>query len=149
MRHERVKTTTQFIVGASDETDREIMTYTAGLYDRLKMHRVYFSAYQAGSGALPPKRFSGPLPGPLPDGIRADESFVREHRIYQADFLIRKYKFAMRDFIFDPDGFFPLDADPKQTWADHHPEAFPIAINGSDKPTLLRVPGIGPVTAEG
>ena len=143
MRHEKIKTTTQFIVGASDETDREIITYTAGLYDRLRMHRVYFSAYQTKSGALPKK---------IPDKVtpyRAgnDGTFIREHRIYQADFLIRKYKFAVHDFIFDPDGFFSLDADPKQTWADHHPEAFPVVINSSDRLKLLRVPGLGPVTA--
>ncbi len=142
MRYERIKTTTQFIVGASDETDREIITYTAGLYDRLRMHRVYFSAYQSGNGASPPKG-SG---GTTPYGAEKEGTFVREHRIYQADFLIRKYKFAMQDFIFDPDGFFSLDADPKQVWADHHPEAFPVAVNSSDALKLLRVPGLGPAT---
>jgi predicted DNA-binding helix-hairpin-helix protein len=143
MRYERIKTTTQFIVGASDETDREIITYTAGLYDRLRMHRVYFSAYQTRSGALPPKTSDRAMPYK----IGKDEAFIREHRIYQADFLIRKYKFSMHDFIFDPGGFFSLDADPKQVWADHHPETFPVVINSSDKLKLLRVPGLGPVTA--
>jgi predicted DNA-binding helix-hairpin-helix protein len=81
-----------------------------------------------------------------PDKVRKDATFIREHRIYQADFLIRKYKFAMQDFIFDQGGFFSLEADPKQVWADHHPEKYPIPINSSDKLTLLRVPGLGPVT---
>jgi predicted DNA-binding helix-hairpin-helix protein len=136
-RYERIRTTTQFIVGASNETDREIVNYTTGLYDRLKMHRVYFSAYQAGSGALSAEAAS---PG------EKERSFIREHRIYQADFLIRKYKFSMQDFIFEPTGFLSLDADPKQVWADHHPEVFPIVINASDKLLLLRIPGLGPVT---
>ena len=143
MKHHGIKTTTQFIVGASDETDREIINYTTGLYDRLKMHRVYFSAYQTVGEALP----EGLAQMNRPESVRKDATFIREHRIYQADFLIRKYKFAMQDFIFEPNGFFSLDADPKQVWADHHPEVYPISINSSDKLTLLRVPGLGPVTA--
>jgi len=141
MPHERIKTTTQFIVGASDETDREIITYTTGLYSRLRMHRVYFSAYQSKDLA------AGAAPAGHPDPERPDATFIREHRIYQADFLIRKYKFAMQDFFFDRGGFFSLDADPKQVWADHHPEVFPVPLNSSDKLMLLRVPGLGPLTA--
>jgi predicted DNA-binding helix-hairpin-helix protein len=140
MKFERVKTTTQFIVGASDETDREIMTYTSGLYDRLKLHRVYFSAYQRGGG-------DASIPGEFSATTRTEENFVREHRIYQADFLLRRYRFTQQEFVYSAGGMLPLDKDPKQTWADHHPERFPVAVASADRETLLRVPGIGPVIA--
>lgn len=140
MKYEGVKTTTQFIVGASDETDREIVTYTSGLYGRLKMHRVYFSAYQRGYGD------SG-LPGEWAAPAIGDESFIREHRIYQADFLMRRYGFTLDDFMFDAGGRFFLDKDPKQVWVDGHPDFFPVTIGSATKEALLRVPGIGPMTA--
>ena len=140
MKYEGVKTTTQFIVGASDETDREIVRYTSGLYDRLKMHRVYFSAYQRGYG-------DPSLPGEQAVQSRGDENFVREHRIYQADFLLRRYGFVLGDFMFDAGGMFSLDKDPKQSWVDSHPDLFPVMIHSATKETLLRIPGIGPVTA--
>jgi predicted DNA-binding helix-hairpin-helix protein len=140
MKYEGVKTTTQFIVGASDETDREILTYTAGLYDRLKIQRAYYSAYQRGSG-------DASIPGEAGGVTRTDANFVREHRIYQADYLLRKYAFPLHDFIFDANGFFDLEKDPKQAWADHHQEQFPVAINRAGRETLLRVPGIGPIIA--
>ncbi|MBN2036254.1 MAG: helix-hairpin-helix domain-containing protein [Chitinispirillaceae bacterium] len=140
MRYERVKTTTQFIVGASDETDREIVTYTLGLYKRLHVQRVYFSAYQRGNG-------DAAIPGETARVRREDGSFMREHRIYQADFLFRKYGFQLNDFIFDNHGDFFLDKDPKQVWAERHGEFFPVRINAASKDALLRVPGIGPITA--
>jgi predicted DNA-binding helix-hairpin-helix protein len=140
MQHEGVKTTTQFIVGASDETDREIVTYTSGLYERLKLHRVYFSAYQRGCG-------DPGLPGEQAATAASDEIFIREHRIYQADFLLRKYGFTMDDFMFDAGGKFSLEKDPKQVWVDCHPEYFPVAIGSATKAAILRIPGIGPITA--
>ena len=140
MKYEGVKTTTQFIVGASDETDREIVTYTSGLYERLKMHRVYFSAYQRGYG-------DPGLPGERTVPADGYASFVREHRIYQADFLLRKYGFTLGDFIFDESGRFSLEKDPKQVWVDSHPGFFPVMIGSATKDSLLRVPGIGPITA--
>lgn len=139
-RFERVSMTTQFIVGASDETDREIVRYTSGLYDRLNMRRVYFSAYQRGYG-------DPDLPGERIVLTRNDERFMREHRMYQADFLLRRYGFAFSDFIFDAAGMLSLEKDPKQMWVEAHPEYFPVPIGSAPKTMLLRLPGIGPVTA--
>jgi predicted DNA-binding helix-hairpin-helix protein len=140
MRFSRVKCTTQFIVGASDETDREIVASMFGLYKDLRFHRVYFSEYQKGLGdpGIPGERFS--LQG-------AGKPFVREHRLYQADFLLRKYGFGREDILFDESGNLRLDKDPKEVWADCHPEYYPVRINTSDRESLLRVPGLGPETA--
>jgi predicted DNA-binding helix-hairpin-helix protein len=139
-KYERVKQTTQFIVGAAGESDTEIVKYVHGLYERLKMHRVYFSAYQKGLGdAL--------LPGERVDAESPADVFVREHRLYQVDFLIRKYRFGEGDIIFGRDGNLSLEVDPKQVWADAHPERFPVNVNRAGKFELLRVPGFGPVTA--
>jgi predicted DNA-binding helix-hairpin-helix protein len=140
MRHEGIKTTSQFIVGASDETDREIMTYAAGLYDRLRLQRVYYSAYQRGGGETG-------IPGENSVLLREEEIFIREHRMYQADFLFRKYGFVLQDFVFDAHGFFSLEKDPKQAWVDGHPEFFPVPVGNAPLKLLLRVPGIGPLTA--
>ncbi len=136
MRHSRVKCTTQFIVGASDETDSEIIQYMFNLYDRLKFQRVYFSAYQKGLG-------HPDIPGERQMLKSPDNIFMREHRLYQADYLIRRYGFKNEDVILDKSGNLRLDKDPKQTWADSHPEFYPVRINTSDREALLRVPGLG------
>jgi predicted DNA-binding helix-hairpin-helix protein len=133
----RVKHTTQFIVGASDETDAEIVKYTHALYDRLRLNRVYFSAYQRGLGA--PE-----IPGERAPGA---DILMREHRLYQVDFLFRKYGFALGDILFDGAGTLSLAADPKTQWAEAHPEFFPVDIRTAPREKLLRVPGIGPVAA--
>jgi len=138
-RYSNVKQTTQFIVGAAGESDSEIVRYTAGLYDRLKLHRVYFSAYQRGLG-------DDPLPGEQAPLQNSTNSFVREHRLYQVDFLLRKYGFTESDIIFDKAGNLTLTCDPKQTWAQRHPECFPVDVNRASRYLLLRVPGFGPVT---
>ncbi len=138
-RYARVRTTTQFVVGASDETDTEIVRYVFGLYRRLGLDRVYFSAYQAGQGAAG-------LPGEAAGAARPDDRLRREHRLYQADFLIRKYGFREADILFGPGGNLPLDRDPKRLWADRHPEFFPVHVNQADREALLRVPGLGPLT---
>jgi predicted DNA-binding helix-hairpin-helix protein len=135
----RVKCTTQFIVGASDETDAEIIQYMFGIYKRLNFKRVYFSAYQQGLG-------HDDIPGERRFFTDAREFFMREHRLYQADFLIRKYGFQKEDIMLDRNGNLSMDKDPKQIWADSHPEFFPVRINTSDKGALLRVPGLGPET---
>jgi predicted DNA-binding helix-hairpin-helix protein len=140
-RYARVKTSTQFIVGASDEKDADIVQATFGLYRRLGLNRVYFSAYQRGLGApsLPGEQKAPSNPGDL---------LTREHRLYQADFLIRKYKWNSGDILFDPNGNLSLAVDPKQRWADSHPEFFPVRLLSSDKEALLRVPGLGPITVD-
>ena len=138
-RFSRVKCTTQFIVGASDETDSEIIEYMFGLYNRLNFNRVYFSAYQRGLGNpdIPGER--QPLPNP-------EKPFMREHRLYQVDYLIRRYGFSGNDILLDKCGNLRMDKDPKEVWADGHPEYYPVRINTSDKEALLRVPGLGPYT---
>ena len=139
-RFSNIKTSTQFIVGASDEPDNEILKYSFGLYKKLNMNRIYFSAYQAGLGKsdIPGENFR----------LTNDEHFVREHRLYQSDFLIRQYGFNMEDFYFENDGKLSLDKDPKQIWADYHPDFFPLNINKADKEELLRIPGIGPISVK-
>jgi len=133
------KQTTQFIVGAAGEPDAEIVKYMGGLYDRLKMNRVYFSAYQKGLGD---ESVAG-------EGVaqeRPTDIFVREHRLYQVDFLLRKYGFAESDIVFDEKGDLSLTTDPKEAWAQRHPERFPVNVNWASRFSLLRVPGLGPVT---
>ncbi len=141
MRHSRVKCTTQFIVGASDENDSEILHYMTGLYDRLKYNRVYFSAYQKGLG--------DPLiPGEKEFFSISEDRFMREHRLYQADFLMRKYGFNGNDIPLGKDNNLSLDKDPKQVWADTHPDFYPVRINKSAREDLLKVPGLGPVSVQ-
>src|SRR5208337_3768346 len=72
--------------------------------------------------------------------------FMREHRLYQVDYLVRKYGFEYGDILLDPGGHLRLDKDPKELWALSHPELYPVRINTSDKESLLRVPGLGPDT---
>ena len=141
MRFSRVKCTTQFIVGASDERDSEIVDYMYGLYNRLNFKRVYFSAYQKGLG-------HPAIPGERQFLTNPEKPFIREHRLYQVDFLIRKYGFDREDIVLDNNGNLSFDRDPKQAWADNHPEYYPVRINTSDKEELLRVPGLGPDTVK-
>lgn len=137
----RVKTTTQFVVGAADETDAEIVRYMFGLYDRLRLRRIYFSAYQSGLGAPD-------IPGEASGAAAPDARCLREHRLYQVDFLIRKYGFRADDFSFDARSNLSLDLDPKECWAARHPDFYPVNVNLAGREELLRVPGIGPRTAE-
>lgn len=125
--------TTQFIVGAGDETDAQFIRRTEDLYTNMGLSRAYFSAFQ-------------PVPGTPLEG-QPPASFEREHRLYQADFLMRKYGFEASELFFDHEGNLPLDDDPKSLWAKRHPELFPLEINSAFRSQLLRVPGIGPVTA--
>jgi predicted DNA-binding helix-hairpin-helix protein len=137
----RVKCTTQFIVGASDENDGEIVQSMSSLYNNLNFKRVYFSAYQKGLGdpRIPGERQFLTSPG---------ERFMREHRLYQVDFLMRRYGFKKEDIMLDKCGNLSLDKDPKELWADSHPAFFPVRINSAEKETLLRVPGLGPDTVK-
>ncbi len=139
-RYQRVKTSTQFVVGASDETDREVVRYMGGLYDRLGMNCIFFSAYQRGLG-------DPGLPGENSSASNAD-LLTREHRLYQVDFLLRKYRFGAEEIGFDGQGNLPLDVDPKEYWARHHPERFPVNVNHAQREELLRVPGLGPVAVK-
>jgi predicted DNA-binding helix-hairpin-helix protein len=132
-RVQRAGQTTQFVVGAAGEPDKEILQTTERLYREVKLARVYFSAFQ-------------PLEGtPLEDQPAAP--LLREHRLYQTDFLFRRYGFNLEELIFDEEGNLPLEADPKMVWALHHPQFFPVEVNRATKEELLRVPGIGPKSA--
>lgn len=137
--HSRVKQTTQFIVGAAGESDSQIVQYMGGLYERLNMHRVFFSAYQKGLG-------ESTLPGE--NIVQADntQTFTREHRLYQVDYLLRKYGFTAQEIEYETPGRLSTKFDPKEYWASKHPEFFPVNINTADKWQLLRVPGLGHIT---
>jgi predicted DNA-binding helix-hairpin-helix protein len=126
--------TTQFVVGAAGESDREIVARTTQLYREVGLARAYFSAFQP----VPDTPLDGHAPTPL----------IREHRLYQTDFLFRRYGFTFDDVIFDPRGNLPTESDPKTVWAVNHPEFFPIELNRASKEQLLRVPGIGPISAQ-
>lgn len=136
-RYAGVKQTTQFVVGAAGETDAEILRWTWRLYRGLGLARVYFSAYQRGAGSpgLPGER-SPVSPGDL---------LTREHRLYQADWLIRKYGFAAGEIPLDASGNLSLAVDPKKAWAALHPGFYPVNINTDAPSRLLRVPGLGRV----
>jgi predicted DNA-binding helix-hairpin-helix protein len=125
--------TTQFVVGAAEESDREIVTRVNQLYTDLRLARVYYSAFQP----VPDTPLEHLAPTPL----------IREHRLYQMDFLFRRYGFGFDEIVFDARGNLPTELDPKTLWATHHPERFPVEINRASKEELLRVPGIGPISA--
>jgi putative DNA modification/repair radical SAM protein len=122
--------TTQFVVGAAGEPDQEILSTTARLYDELDLRRAYFSAFQPVRGT--PLDHQEPTPA------------WREHRLYQADWLLRFYGFAYEDLVFDGTGNLPRQADPKMLYARAHPELFPVEVNRASREELLRVPGLGP-----
>ncbi len=122
--------TTQFVVGAAGEPDREILGTTVQLYRELGLRRAYFSAFQ-------------PVPGTPLDG-RSPTPTWREHRLYQADWLLRFYGFAFDDLVFDKAGNLPRQADPKMAYARSHPELFPVEVNRASREQLLSVPGLGP-----
>lgn len=127
---------TQMIVGASPETDYQILKLTEGLYHKYSLKRVFFSAY------------TPVVDNPLLPALDVKPPLLREHRLYQADWLLRFYHFEA-DEILDPEHptFNPL-IDPKCNWALHHPELFPVEINRAPYEVLLRVPGIGPRSAK-
>ena len=130
----RKSMTTQFVVGAAGEQDKEILSRTTQLYRDLRLARVYYSAFQP--------VINTPLDGRTPTPL------IRENRLYQTDFLFRQYGFKIDELIFDTKGNLPTESDPKTMWAVHHPEFFPIELNRATKEELLRVPGIGPLSAQ-
>ena len=121
---------TQMIVGADPSTDRTILRLSNTLYGSYGLRRVYYSAFSPipdASSALPLK------PAPL----------LREHRLYQADWLLRFYGFGVEELATDPDGNLDLVHDPKLAWALENRHMFPVDINRADRETLLRIPGLG------
>jgi putative DNA modification/repair radical SAM protein len=122
---------TQMIVGASAENDLKILNLTEGLYHRYKLKRVFFSAYVPviESSLLPALDMKPPL--------------LREHRLYQADWLLRFYGFTASEILDEKNPDFNPFIDPKCNWALKHPEMFPVEVNRAPREMLLRVPGIG------
>ena len=122
---------TQMIVGADATSDAQILSTSAQLYGAYDLKRVYYSAFS------PIPHASGALPAAAPP-------LVREHRLYQADWLMRHYGFSAQE-ITPPasDGMLSLDVDPKHAWALAHPEQFPVDLNRAPREMLLRVPGLG------
>lgn len=122
---------TQMIIGATGESDYQIMSVSEALYGRFKMKRVFYSAYV---GVNEDSRL--PAVGTMPP-------LLREHRLYQADWLLRYYKFKADELLSPERPDFNIFLDPKCDWAIRHLEYFPVEINRADYDTLLRVPGIG------
>jgi predicted DNA-binding helix-hairpin-helix protein len=125
--------TMQFVVGATPDTDRTIVGRIAGLYAGGGMHHAQFSAFR-------------PISDTPMEGVRATP-VLREHRLYQADHLMRGYGFSADEVVFDEGGNLPLTTDPKAAWALAHPERFPVEVRSASQEELLRVPGFGPATA--
>lgn len=122
---------TQMIVGATPESDYQIMAVAQGLYDNFELKRVFYSAYVSinEDKELPALHTGTPL--------------LREHRLYQADWLMRFYQFRAEELLNEKRPNFNILLDPKCDWALQHLEQFPVEINRADYHTLLRVPGIG------
>ena len=128
------------IIGADNSSDAKILTLSHSLYQRYQMRRVYYSAYS-----------------PIPNSTRALPAqappLMREHRLYQADWLLRFYGFDVGEITenYRDDGnqagMLDLDIDPKLAWALRHRDWFPVDINRAAKEMLLRVPGIGAIGA--
>lgn len=121
---------TQFIVGATDAPDAVLLDKSAGLYKSYGLRRAYYSAFS-------------PIPHADPALPLQKIPLVREHRLYQADWLMRFYGFTADELTTDADRNLPLDKDPKLAWALRHREFFPVDVNKAGKNALLRVPGFG------
>ncbi len=121
---------TQMIVGADASGDGQILATSAALYGAYRLKRVYYSAFS-----------------PIPDAARAlplrAPPLVREHRLYQADWLMRFYGFAHDEIAPAPGDLLSLEIDPKLAWALAHRDRFPVDLNRAPKEMLLRVPGLG------
>ena len=126
---------TQLIVGATDDSDRHILHLTESLYSRYRLKRVFYSAY------VPV------VENPLLPALHTKPPLLREHRLYQADWLLRFYGFRAEELLDVSHPNFDPMLDPKCYWAITHPEQFPVEIMSADLDRLLRVPGIGPTGA--
>jgi putative DNA modification/repair radical SAM protein len=126
---------TQLIVGASPESDFRIISLSESLYEKYRLKRVYYSAYVpvSSSPLLPSIRFS-----PL----------LREHRLYQADWLLRFYGFKASEILSEGSPTLDLNYDPKTNWALNNPDFFPVDINKASYRELIRIPGIGMTSAK-
>jgi putative DNA modification/repair radical SAM protein len=121
---------TQMIVGATPSTDRDIMMKASSLYDEHGLKRVYYSAFS-------------PIPDSDPNLPALSPPLIREHRLYQSDWLIRFYGFTVDEILPTDRSTLDLDKDPKLSWALAHRELFPVDINTAPRETMLRIPGLG------
>jgi predicted DNA-binding helix-hairpin-helix protein len=120
---------TQFVAGGSGESDLELLTTTDYLYHHLGLRRAYFSPFNP----IPDTPLENQPPTPV----------IREHRLYQASFLLRDYGFDIEELPFEADGRLPVQTDPKLAWARQNISERPIEINRAERQALMRVPGIG------
>ncbi len=127
---------TQMIVGATADTDKDILSLSSALYRRETMKRVYYS------GFIPVNGYDTRLPA------LKQPPLVRENRLYQADWLLRFYGFRVEELLDDSFPDLDLELDPKLSWALRHPECFPVDVNRADFEWLLRVPGVGVKSAK-
>jgi predicted DNA-binding helix-hairpin-helix protein len=118
------------VVGATNSTDRDIIQRADTLYRRFALRRIYYTGFSP----YPKADLRLPL---------AATPLVREHRLYQADWLIRHYGFDANEITTPDDPHLDLKADPKTQWANRHREAFPVDVNAAPREILLRVPGLG------
>lgn len=127
---------TQLIIGATPDNDRQILTLASALYRRPSFKRVYYSGY------IPVNNGDSRLP------TLAAPPLVRENRLYQADWLMRFYQFKASEIVDESHPDLDLDLDPKMGWALRHPEFFPVDVNSAPYEMILRVPGIGVKSAK-
>jgi len=127
---------TQMIIGATNESDKQILQTSASLYQRPSMKRVYYSGY------IPVNSYDNRLP------TAKQAPLVRENRLYQADWLLRFYEFKVDEIVDEKYPDLDLEIDPKLAWALRHPEQFPVDINKADYSMILRIPGIGVKSAQ-
>jgi len=127
---------TQLIVGASPDNDKQILTLASGFYNEQNLKRVYYS------GFIPVNAYDQRLP------VLQKAPLLREHRLYQADWLMRFYEFTCDEIVSDEHPQLDADIDPKLAYALRHPYLFPIDLNTADYEMILRVPGIGVQSAK-
>jgi predicted DNA-binding helix-hairpin-helix protein len=125
--------TVQFVVGATPDTDRSLLNTITGLKTGGALHHPHFSAFR-------------PISDTPLEGAPAAPA-LREHRLYQAAYLLGDYGFTPEEVVYEPSGNLPLSLDPKSAWALAHPELFPVEVTTASYEDLVRVPGIGPVVA--
>jgi predicted DNA-binding helix-hairpin-helix protein len=123
----------QFVVGATPDTDRSILGTVTRLSAAGGIHHAHFSAFR-------------PIENTPLEGAPAAPA-LREHRLYQADYLLREYGFESQEVVFGANGNLPLALDPKSAWALANPDRFPVEVRTASPGELMRVPGIGPISA--
>ena len=125
--------TVQFVVGATPDTDKTLIDTVARLKTGGGIHHTHFSAFR-------------PIVNTPMESVPAAPA-LREHRLYQTDYLLHDYGFTADEVVYEPSGNLPLTVDPKTAWALAHPERFPVEVTRATYEELVRVPGIGPSSA--